>query len=136
MELNRQFDRCCNPFGLENHLRKSGLRQASVNIKKTLGLSDFYLLCSGCRKKATAIIKQQKNVINDNNDNYLSNNENKCDSDIDATDTQQSFRSLSFDSELALSQSSSSSQISAETQLPIINKAFQWLNESPISSKT
>ncbi|KAL1509730.1 hypothetical protein ABEB36_004423 [Hypothenemus hampei] len=116
MELNRQFDRCCNPFGLENHLRKSGLRQAS--------------------KKATAIIKQQKNVINDNNDNYLSNNENKCDSDIDATDTQQSFRSLSFDSELALSQSSSSSQISAETQLPIINKAFQWLNESPISSKT
>ncbi|KAL1489030.1 hypothetical protein ABEB36_013975 [Hypothenemus hampei] len=140
MELHKQFDRCCNHFGLKDHLVKTGLRKATINIKETLGLSHFYLLCTDCRKKASDIIKQKTNDISDYCGNYLNNNNNNMsdgdgDSDTDITDTQQSLRSFSNNSEFMLSQSSSDSQVSIETRLPVINRALQLLNETPISSK-
>ncbi|XP_044597311.1 uncharacterized protein LOC123273896 [Cotesia glomerata] len=42
---------------------------------------------------------------------------------------------MSFDSEPIASQSSSGSQVSAATQLPVINHALELLNQSPIPSK-
>lgn len=42
---------------------------------------------------------------------------------------------MSFDNEPKNSQSSSASEVSAATQLPVINHALQLLNQSPIPSK-
>lgn len=93
MESNKEFDRCCNPFGLAIHLKKTGLRRVTDKMKQTLGLSDFYLLCSSCRKKASAIINQKTSDIDDDNDTLCDNDtisddndNNKSDSDTDAAD--------------------------------------------------
>ncbi|XP_074109255.1 uncharacterized protein LOC141534013 [Cotesia typhae] len=101
-------------------------------MKVTLGLDDNYLLCSSCRKKASELVKQQTNACNDPNadvsdreDNYSDNNDNNDQADNDSNTTAMdlplslSFRSMSFDSEPKASQSSSGSQVSAATQLPL-----------------
>ncbi|XP_074104956.1 uncharacterized protein LOC141531225 [Cotesia typhae] len=70
----------------------------------------------------------------DNNDN---NDQADNDSNTTAMDLplSLSFRSMSFDSEPKASQSNSGSQVSAATQLPVINHALELLNQSPIPSK-
>ncbi|XP_074104651.1 uncharacterized protein LOC141531060 isoform X1 [Cotesia typhae] len=65
MASKKVFDRCCNPFELESHFKKIGLRPATDIMKVTLGLDDNYLLCSSCRKKASELVKQQTNARND-----------------------------------------------------------------------
>ncbi|XP_074096104.1 uncharacterized protein LOC141525487 [Cotesia typhae] len=117
-------------------------------MKVTLGLDDNYLLCSSCRKKASELVKQQTNArndpsadVSDREDNYSDNNDNNDQADNDSNTTAMdlplslSFRSMSFDSEPKASQSSSGSQVSAATQLPVINHALELLNQSPIPSK-
>ncbi|XP_044594869.1 uncharacterized protein LOC123272235 [Cotesia glomerata] len=68
---------------------------------------------------------------NENDDHFDS------DSNTTATDLplSLSFRSMSFDNEPKNSQPSSASQVSAATQLPVINHALQLLNQSPIPSR-
>ncbi|XP_074108428.1 uncharacterized protein LOC141533436 [Cotesia typhae] len=117
-------------------------------MKVTLGLDDNYLLCSSCRKKTSELVKQQTNArndpsadVSDREDNYSDNNDNNDQADNDSNTTAMdlplslSFRSMSFDSEPKASQSSSGSQVSAATQLPVINHALELLNQSPIPSK-
>ncbi|XP_044592939.1 uncharacterized protein LOC123270859 [Cotesia glomerata] len=128
----KQFDRCCNPFKLESHLRKMGLRPATDIMKVTLGLDGNYLLCSSCRKEASKLVKEQTNASDDPNvdasdheDDSSDNNENNdgADSDSNTTATDLplslSFRSLSFNSEPKNSQSSSASQVSAALNYPL-----------------
>ncbi|XP_074093767.1 uncharacterized protein LOC141536000 [Cotesia typhae] len=99
-------------------------------------------------KKASELVKQQTNArndpsadVSDREDNYSDNNDNNDQADNDSNTTAMdlplslSFRSMSFDSEPKASQSSSGSQVSAATQLPVINHALELLNQSPIPSK-
>ncbi|XP_044575132.1 uncharacterized protein LOC123258940 [Cotesia glomerata] len=148
MASMKQFDRCCNPFGLESHCKKIGLRPATDIMKEMFGLSNYYLLCSLCRKEAYKVVKQQTNTRDDPNvdssdheGNSSDSNENDdhfdSDSNTTATDLplSLSFRSMSFDNEPKNSQPSLASQVSAATQLPVINHALQLLNQSPIPSR-
>ncbi|CAG5093408.1 Protein of unknown function [Cotesia congregata] len=112
MASKKVFDRCCNPFELESHFKKIGLRPATDITKVTLGLDDNYLLCSSCRKKASELVKQQTNArndpsadVSDREDNYSDNNDKNDQADNDSNTTATdlplslSFRSMSFDSE-------------------------------------
>lgn len=50
------FDRCCNPFQMDCHLKRLGLRKPSLNAKKMFPhLSDAHYLCNVCRKKVELI---------------------------------------------------------------------------------
>lgn len=54
MPPKKQWDRCCNPFDLKDHMKCAGLRKASKNICAKMGLTKEDRLCSGCRKMASA----------------------------------------------------------------------------------
>ncbi|XP_074105434.1 uncharacterized protein LOC141531487 [Cotesia typhae] len=111
-------------------------------LMESLGAPEFM------SKKASELVKQQTNArndpsadVSDREDNYSDNNDNNDQADNDSNTTAMdlplslSFRSMSFDSEPKASQSSSGSQVSAATQLPVINHALELLNQSPIPSK-
>lgn len=80
MASNKQFDRCCNPFELESHYKKIGLRPATDVMKVVLGLDDYYLLCNSCRKKASKIVKQQTKTSDDHNVDLSDHEDNSIDS--------------------------------------------------------
>lgn len=80
MASKKQFDRCCNPFGLESHCKKIGLRPATDIMKEMLGLSNYYLLCSSCRKEASKVVKQQTNTRDDPNVDSSDHEGNSSDS--------------------------------------------------------
>lgn len=88
----KPFDRCCNPFKIESHLKKKGLRRATDMMNVTLGLDGNYLLCSSCRKDASKFVEEQTTTSDDFNvdpsyheNNCSDNNENNNQTDSDTT---------------------------------------------------
>lgn len=55
MEFKVQFNRCCNPLKIENHIISEGLRIATISLQKSLNLSRFDYVCGSCRKKLGSI---------------------------------------------------------------------------------
>lgn len=91
MASSKQRSRCCNPFDLKPHFKRFGLRPATEIMRTTLGLGDYYLLCTSCRKEATNIVKKLTTTSDDPNvdesdheDNSSDSNENNSETDNDS----------------------------------------------------
>lgn len=57
------FDRCFNPFKLDNHFKRESLRKPSATAKSIFPhLTDAHYLCSTCRKKIASL--REKNYRN------------------------------------------------------------------------
>ncbi|KAH0534985.1 hypothetical protein KQX54_011327 [Cotesia glomerata] len=123
------FDRCCNPFNLDKHLKKSSLR----NLPKYLAV--HFHLSTNDRVYNTENLPED---TDDESNASFETDDNVHNEIISVEESPDTFASTPSSSgqELLVQQSSSSlSAMSLSTTLPNINDASALLNQSPVAAK-
>ncbi|KAG8040804.1 hypothetical protein G9C98_001792, partial [Cotesia typhae] len=97
-------------------------------------------LCTACRKKLNLSLNEEKTEEQDNEETISASSSDDATSDIEEINAVGELldRTLSGITSLSgpsTSWSTSHSQLSINTQLPVINNALQFLNQSPIDNE-
>lgn len=116
MEQKNRFNECCNPLSLEKHRTNKDLRPASAQLQQSWGLSRSHYLCSACRKRMLALKTPSSALTYEVNRNR----------------EEETFPILGDADCEVESVISHSSQLSIDTQLPVVNQSLALLNISLI----
>ncbi|KAH0534996.1 hypothetical protein KQX54_011602 [Cotesia glomerata] len=118
------FDRCCNPFNLDKHLKKSSLRNLPEYLAVQFYLSTNDRVCSACYKKL--LYQYTENLPEDTDDELnesFETDEYVHDEIIPVEESPDTFASSSL------------SAMSLSTTLLTRNDALVLSNQSPVAAK-
>ncbi|KAF7996077.1 hypothetical protein HCN44_009913 [Aphidius gifuensis] len=132
-------DRCGNPFNIDSHISRIGLRKLSENLKLKWGINSNYLVCSRCRKQLSEQQPMHQSESDEDDETRESEKEDlesePGEDIVDIIDEPVAGCSQVSKSISIHSNKSSAPTISIESKLPTINAALAVLENSPIPQK-